>query len=88
MGLIASLLFLIIALVFLWILKADFLFIVFGMAFFFYFILNIIIANPYGIIREIIDIIVSNPLSLIILLIPLLLFIIKISYNYLEKRKT
>lgn len=69
-----SLLFILILLILLWTIKADFFFIIFGIASFLYFLIVLFSYNPLEIILSIFNFIFSNPLGLVIFFIPIIIY--------------
>lgn len=76
--------FLMILLVLLWSIKADFFFMFFGMAILLYFIIQLFFMNPFEILLSLLNFMFLNPLGFLLLFIPLLINII---YHYHKKAK-
>ncbi|MFX1316403.1 MAG: hypothetical protein ACFE9T_11105 [Promethearchaeota archaeon] len=87
MEFIDSLLFLFVLLLFLWAIKADFFFIIFGIATFLYFIIILFYSNPVEIMLAVIYFIFMNPLGLILVFIPLILYSINVGIKKLMTNK-
>lgn len=79
-----AVLFLMILLVLLWSIKADFFFMFFGTAILLYFIIQLFFMNPFEILLSLLNFMFLNPLGFLLLFIPL---IINIIYHYRKKAK-
>lgn len=84
MNLNESILFVFFILILLWIIKADFLFIILGIAAFLFFLIILFSEDPLEITFAILNFLFLNPLGLLIIFIPLILYLIK---EGLKKRK-
>lgn len=84
MNLNESILFVFFILILLWIIKADFLFIILGIAAFLFFLIILFSENPLEITIAILNFLFLNPLGLLIIFTPLILYLIK---EGLKKRK-
>jgi hypothetical protein len=71
-----SILFVFFILILLWVIKADFFFLIFGIAAFLYFLILLFAENPLIIIVSTLQFIISNPLGIILIFIPLFLYVI------------
>ncbi len=72
-----SILFVFFILILLWLIKADFLFIILGIAAFLYFLLILFSENPLGITLSILNFLFLNPLGLLIIFIPLIIYLLR-----------
>jgi len=88
MELFDSILFIFFILILLWVIKADFLFIILGIAAFLYFLIILFSENPLEITFSILNFILLNPLGLFLIFVPLILYILKISMKkYLNQKR-
>lgn len=71
-----SILFIFFILILLWVIKADFFFLIFGIAAFIYFLILLFVEDPLTIIISMIEFVFFNPLGLILIFIPLIIYIL------------
>lgn len=72
-----SVLFIFFILILLWLIKADFLFLILGIAAFLYFLIILFSENPLQITFSILNFLFMNPLGLFLIFVPLILYILK-----------
>ena len=83
-----SLIFLIILLLLLVSIKADFFFIIFGLVIFCYVIISLFLMDPYEIFFSIVSFIFLNPIGFTIIFIPLIInYVYKFLSKYRKSRK-
>lgn len=77
MELFDTILFIFFILILLWVIKADFLFIILGIAAFLYFLIILFSENPLAVTFSILNFILLNPLGLLLIFTPLILYVLK-----------
>jgi len=83
-----SLIFLLILLILLVSIRADFFFLIFGLVVLIYFVVSLFFMSPLEIIISMLSFIVLNPAGLLLLFIPIIISIInKFLKNYLKYKK-
>ncbi len=87
MELFDSILFIFFILILLWVIKADFLFIILGIAAFLYFLIMLFSENPLEITFSILNFILLNPLGSFLIFIPLILYVLKESMKKYSNQK-
>lgn len=81
-----ALLFLVILLVIIWSVKADFFLVIFGFAILFFFLIQLFFMNPVDILIAIGSFIILNPLGFVLLFIPLVISFSKYGLKKLYHR--
>ena len=80
--------FLFMIMAFLWLIKADFFFILFGVAVYLFLIIFLFVSNPVESLFQIGDNIILNPITLVLFIVPFIAFgIIKFLQKILTKRR-
>ncbi|MBA7531261.1 hypothetical protein ES705_23472 [subsurface metagenome] len=83
-----SLIFLLILLMILVSIKADFFFIIFGLVILFYVIIKLFLMDPYEILSSVVSFIFLNPIGFTIIFIPLIInYIHKFLSKYFKSRR-
>ncbi len=77
MNLNEAILFVFFILILLWVIKADFLFIILGIASFLFFLIILFSENPLDITISVLNFLFLNPFGLFLIFTPLLLYILK-----------
>jgi hypothetical protein len=76
--------FLLLLVAFLWVIKADIFFMVFGTVVLMYFLIMLFFMDPLEVLLSTFEFILLNPLGILILIIPLVIYLI---FHWSKKRK-
>lgn len=81
MQFLGALIFLIFLLILLWYVKADFFFILFGIAVYFYILLRIFSIRPFDVFDSVAEFVIAYPIGLFLLVLPIIIYIL---YNFIK----
>jgi len=83
-----ALIFLLILLILLVSIKADFFFMIFGLVILIFFVISLFFMSPFEIIISVMSFIILNPAGILLLFVPLIIgFLNKFLKNYVNSRK-